>query len=464
MIRPIRMTIHNIGIVEDITYEFNRSLLCFFGATKQGKTTATLTAMNLIRGGAFPPKILRDGTKDGFVQLDIEGGSITRRFWVDPKDGVTNAELTFLRNNDPVPVPRPVEQLRNIFGNPFNENPELFRTWGPTDRQKFFVESLGIDTGELDAEKKDINDQNRMLQAKIDGYGDISEEIVLPVDTGPIKAGIASRKREHASQIASWQTELDGMRLEWQSGKRRELANAQANRQGLLTAHDRSVARIKELEAELAAERERYDNLLQTVIEAEDHIKLLKTEVESLPDLKPQADALKAKIATPCDTSDLDAQLSEAAAQDVRVATYQSNLAKIEQRKHDNELLALNKERLKEIKQLKAAKLAQIAEDSGIKGLSFDEDGNFLYEGATAGLISTSQCQRLTLELASLFPEAAKVEILDRAESLGVDIFKIIEGARERKSTILATIVGDRPALVPEDVGVWVVSNGKLMP
>jgi len=46
----------------------------------------------------------------------------------------------------------------------------------------------------------------------------------------------------------------------------------------------------------------------------------------------------------------------------------------------------------------------------------------------------------------------------------GVDIFKIIEGARERKSTILATIVGDRPALVPEDVGVWVVSNGKLMP
>jgi hypothetical protein len=96
--------------------------------------------------------------------------------------------------------------------------------------------------------------------------------------------------------------------------------------------------------------------------------------------------------------------------------------------------------------------------------LSFDEEGDFLFEGVTNGLISSSQHQRLALELKNCYPETVPIEICDRAESLGVDIFKIIEGARERKSTILATIVGDRPALVPEDVGVWVVSNGKLVP
>jgi hypothetical protein len=456
------MTIENIGCIELIEYDLKKSLLVFYGEVKQGKTTATLTAFNLIRGGAFPPDILRHGTKSGQVRLDIEGGSITRRFWVDPKDGVTKAELTLLMNNDPVHVPRPVEYLRKIFGNPFNENPELFRTWGPTDRQKFFVESLGIDTGELDAEKKDINDQNRMLQAKIEGYGDIDGTTVYPIDTVPIRSEIALRKKQHAMKVEGWQLELDGLRLEWQSGKRNELQKAKNSL--AISENDLSAqaATIVRLERELSKARANQDVITTEVATAKDKVKALESEVASLPDLTKQADALKAKIATPCDTSDLDAKLSEAAAQDVRVATYQANLAKIEQRVHDNELLGLNKERLKEIKLLKAAKLAQIAEDSGIKGLSFDEDGNFLYEGATAGLISTSQCQRLTLELASLFPEAAKIELLDRAESLGVDIFKIIEGAKERKSTILCTVVGDKPAEIPEEVGVWVVENGKL--
>jgi hypothetical protein len=459
------MTIHNIGIVEDITYEFNRSLLCFFGATRQGKTTATFTALNLLRGGKFPPDILRHGTSDGFVQLDIEGGMIRREFYRDPEDGLTKAyEIIYTRDNSSVPIARPVEQLRALFGNPFNQNNDFLKTMGPTDRKSYFVELLNIDTGELDSEKKDIDDQNRMLQARIDGYGDISEEVVLPVDTGPIKAGIASKKREHASQIASWQTELDGLRLEWQSGKRKELQKAKNALEITNSDVGREEANIKRLTLELEVSQKNLALLQAQRSVQYDAVQAFTAEVSQLPDLTEKANALKAKIATPCDTSDLDAQLSEAAAQDVRVATYQSNLAKIEHRKHDNELLALNKERLKEIKTLKAQKLAAIAEESGIKGLSFDEEGDFLFEGVTNGLISSSQHQRLALELKNCYPETVPIEICDRAESLGVDIFKIIEGARERKSTILATIVGDRPALVPEDVGVWVVSNGKLMP
>ncbi len=464
MIRPLKMTISNIGPVSDITYPLDKSLILFYGLCRAGKTTATHTAMNLLRGGAFPEDILRHGTENGFVQLDIEGGSITRRFWRDPKDGKTKAELVYLRDNNPVPVNRPVEKLRKEFSNPFNEDGDFLKRMGPTDRKQYFVQLLGIDTGELDSEKKDIDDQNRMLEAKIDGYGTIDDTPVLAVDKEPIRAGIASRKREHALKVASWQTELDGLRLEWQSGKRKELRDAKNALEIMdsdVTATDATIAR---LESELKAARTGLTQLVERREVQKNAVVVLESEVSSLPDLTEKANALKAKIATPCDTADLDKELQEAAAQDVRVAAYQANLVKIEQRQHDNELLTLNKERLKEIKLLKAKMLAQIAEDSGITGLSFDEDGDFLFEGVTNALISTSQHQRLSGELAKMFPEACAVEIIDRGESLGESVFALIDGAKARASTILCTVVGEKPAEVPEEIGVYVVAGGKLEP
>ena len=432
MIKPIRMTVSNIGVVEHIEYNFDKSLLVFFGEVRQGKTTATSTALNLLKGGAFPPGILREGTKQGFVKLDIEGGSITREFYVDPKDGLTKAhEIVFLRDNNPVPVKRPVEQLRALFGNPFLADGDFLKRMGPTDRKAFFVQLLNIDTGELDAEKKDILDQNLALQAKIDGYGDISEEPVLAVDKAPIKAAIATRKQEHASKVAGWQSELDGLRLEWQSGKRHSLEIAEQQ----LASGERAISQNQSNQAELRKQLAKLEadlDALRVAQTTQSHaVHVLKEEVALTP--RPGTEAarnkLKAQIATPCDTSDLDQQLEDAAAQDVRVQTYQANLVKIEQRKRDNELLGVNKDRLKEIKELKAQMLAKIAEDSGIKDLAFDEDGDFVFEKTVNGMISTSQHARLALALKSLLSgRRAPIEICDRAESLGVDIFKIIDG------------------------------------
>jgi hypothetical protein len=39
---------------------------------------------------------------------------------------------------------------------------------------------------------------------------------------------------------------------------------------------------------------------------------------------------------------------------------------------------------------------------------------------------------------------------------------KFVERAKREDKTILATIVGERPATSPPEVGVWVVENGKL--
>jgi hypothetical protein len=54
--------------------------------------------------------------------------------------------------------------------------------------------------------------------------------------------------------------------------------------------------------------------------------------------------------------------------------------------------------------------------------------------------------------------------LLDRAESLGKSIFEYIDRAKAEKKTIMATIVGERPAKVSPEIGVFVVEDGRVNP
>ena len=93
----------------------------------------------------------------------------------------------------------------------------------------------------------------------------------------------------------------------------------------------------------------------------------------------------------------------------------------------------------------------------------FDETGDFTYDGTQAGMLSTSQLMQLSSELSALYPEGLGVELLDGAESLGKSVFEFVNRAKAENKTILATIVGERPAKVPENIGVFVVEEGKVV-
>ena len=56
------------------------------------------------------------------------------------------------------------------------------------------------------------------------------------------------------------------------------------------------------------------------------------------------------------------------------------------------------------------------------------------------------------------------MELIDRAESLGTEIWKSVQRAEEHQLSILATIVGEAPAIVPENVGVFIVEDGAIAP
>lgn len=69
---------------------------------------------------------------------------------------------------------------------------------------------------------------------------------------------------------------------------------------------------------------------------------------------------------------------------------------------------------------------------------------------------------RLSSELSALYPEGFGLDLIDRGESLGKSIFEFVERAKREEKTIMATIVGEKPASVPENVGVFVVQDGKV--
>jgi len=135
------------------------------------------------------------------------------------------------------------------------------------------------------------------------------------------------------------------------------------------------------------------------------------------------------------------------------------------QQKVNNEKeLKVLEDRQRKIKTEKSALLRDYAGTCGIADLAFDESGNVVFEGTTAGMLSTSQLMRLSSALASLYPPGFDLDLIDRAESLGTSIYQFIDRAKAKDLTILATVVGEAPAQSPPEVGVFVVKEGKIKP
>jgi hypothetical protein len=77
-------------------------------------------------------------------------------------------------------------------------------------------------------------------------------------------------------------------------------------------------------------------------------------------------------------------------------------------------------------------------------------------------MLSTSQIMRLSELLSGRYPDGFNLSLLDRGESMGKSIFALIERATAEEKTILATVVGEKPAKTPDGVGVFVVEGGQV--
>lgn len=422
-----KLTIKNVGLIADTSIDLNKPLICFYGEIRQGKSTI-LNAVRWVCGGEFPADIIRHGEKEASVELAFDGGCISRSWYVS-KEGETKARsVVFVRSGKP--VPSPVAEIKR-FLNPFLLNQDHLADMGETERRAYFIDLFGVDTSKLDGQAFDCSREAQNLRAKIKGYGEIDLTPVEEVDASALKAELEKVRRDHAQKVEA----VDSF-------------NAAARDENGRV--DKALAQLENIRASISE--------LETKLG-----ELKKREAEGVKWLEGHSKRAEGARPAAPDTSALEAKIQDAGVQNVKARLFKKNAARAKEREADEAKVSELEAKQRKIKADKTALLKGITDSCKIKELAFDESGNFTYQGTQAGMLSTSQIMRLSSELSALYPEGFGLDLIDRAESLGKSIFGFVDRAKAENKTILATIVGERPAKVPENVGVFVVENGKVM-
>lgn len=422
-----RIIIHNIGLIADTTIECNLPLLIFYGQVCAGKTTI-LNAVRWACGGEYPADIMRHGSVEAFVELVFDGSSIKREWYIG-RDQTTKARsIKFIKDGRLIDQPTTAIKL---FLNPFLLDQDYLRNMNEMDRKRFFVEQFGVDTKALDEEQLKLEREAQTLRAEIKAYGVID---VTPVEVPDVSV-LKQRRKEGLDAYHTQVTSLEAINR----------ATLDENAQW-----DRRFAEAAQARDEIKVLKEKLFDIERQLIRAEvwmvAHPKEDPLPIPAAPDMTPY-----------------DTRINSAAADQVRFEQYQKNLERSKEQVLKTAELKKRETRQLEIQREKVAQLKGLSDTCGVPGLAFNEAGDFTYESTTAGMLSTSQLMKLSSAVAELYPEGFGLNLLDRGESLGRHIFEYVDRAREKNTTILATVVGERPAKVPSGVGVFVVTDGIVL-
>jgi DNA repair exonuclease SbcCD ATPase subunit len=453
-----KLIVKNIGMIADATIELNKPMIVLFGEVRQGKTTF-LNAVKWGFGGKFPADILRNGETEASITQVLDEGMIQRTFY-RAKDGSTKARPLHCERRG-VTVEDPVAEIKK-FLNPFLLDQNFLANKSELERKQWFASQFAVDTAGLDSEIIRAEAKAQETRAKLKGYGDIDTTAVEPPPSiAALQEARAGILKEHSSDLEVLRGELAKCRADYgvvcaailkgnQVVRENNFQRAQAmdKRDGFKT----DVVRLERQLAEAKDGQESYEKWL---------IGHPPMDAVLLPP-EPDTSVLEKGLSSQPNTAAVDQAISQCEAQAVRFEQYQANLKRQAARDIDECLIRSLESQIRELRGKKIAKLKECSVNSGIPGLAFDEAGNFSYDGCQAGMLSTSQLMELSSRLSALYPEGFGLELLDRGESLGKSIFQFVERAKQENKTILATVVGERPAEAPAEVGVFVVEQGTI--
>jgi AAA domain len=429
------LQICNIGLIVNETINFDKPLLLFYGEVRQGKTTI-LNAVRYVFGGSFPTDLIRHGEQQAFIQLNFENGDHVRREFYRAGDECKARPVVFVEKG--ARVARPVDRLKKLL-NPFMLDQEHIVRMTELERKKFFADLFQTATDDLDNENARAATQAQELRIKVKAYGDIQPVKVERVNAQQLHADVTSLRLRNTERTKAWQTAKNEVAEHNQS--RREAAGVLAT---WATNIGEIEQRIAELQTRLGEAKGQHTN-----------IKTWLEDPANAEQVTPAEPVLESDVA-------LQQQISDAGAQNVRAENYERDVKRLETKLAEEARVLEIERRQRAIRDEKIARLDKISANCGVPGLKFVDNGEFIFEDTQPGMLSTSQLMRLSQFLSSLYPEGLGLDLVDRAESLGRAVFEFVEKAQREEKTILATIVGERPATVPENIGVFVVSNGKI--
>ena len=430
------LEIKNIGMIEHEIIQLDKSLILFYGDIKQGKTTI-LNAVKFCYGGTVPAEFIRKGEKSGFVKITFNKGYITRKVSRDKK-GVSKAKKIEFFDGAEI-LKKPSDAIKKLL-NPFSLDQNFFINKKPAAKKEFLTDLFQIDTTSDDKKIDILFQEAKELRMKISMYG---EAELIPVEKPDIDL------LNESKESINVQNEI--LKNSYKSEcKKIDDTNKIADE------HNETIKKGKSL---IDEKKEKIDYLNHEIIELENEV----TEIETwLSENEEQQIAEHPQQPDYISTEKVDEDIRHSEADLIRYATYQDELKKIEKKTADEDSLKEKTDLQKELKKGKASRLKSISDSCGVPGLSFDELGDFVFDGTAHDMLSTSQEMTLSKHLESLYPEGIGIQLIDRGESLGESIYKYIDDARLKEKTILATIVGSKPANVPSDIGVFVVESGKI--
>lgn len=456
-----KLIIHNVGIIEHFDMPVNKSLNLFYGDIKQGKTTI-LNAIRWAFGGEYPTDIMRHGQTEAFVEIaaDDDGVDVLiRREWYVNKDGeTTNRPLVFSRAG--VDQARPAETLKK-FLNPFVMDDRYFVDMTALEKGRFLCRLFGVDTREEDKQIGEMSEEASQLRIVIKSYGEIIPVEVKPVDTTELqeirKRNVAACEADRAAATQALNVALGQWRAECEGVEARNAVarKTNADRVTVIQKMDDAKARRLVLQAELA---EIETKLAKGEAWLWDHKEQTLESVPARPDLS----ALEARCSASPDVEEIDQRIQQAGAVNEQHKQYLRDKRRQEEKEEKERHLIDLERKQAQLKADKVAKLAKLGAESGIPTLVFLDGGDFQFDGTSSAMLSDSQQMQLTEFLKGKYPEGFNVSLVDRGESLGKSVMTLVERARVRQSTIFCSVVGERPANVPEDIGAFVVEKGKV--
>jgi len=435
------LQIENIGIIIKEEIIFNEPLMLFIGKIKQGKTTI-LNTVKYVLGGKYPKDILRHGTDKGYGLIKFDDSSIKRVFRRKKDGTITADKIEFILNGEL--QDDPTKDIKR-FLNPFTLDQNFFIDKSELEKNRYFVELFGVDVSGIDKDIKSTEQAARDLRTTISAYGEIDITPVEPAD------GYALKK-ERTKILDAYASEKLVLDKENEEIRRKNDLIAKSGDEILdideFINHKRT--KILELENEIRV-------LTQNKLEHEQYIKENKIK-NTLP-----------PIPLP-NTEKIDEKISDAKAQNERRKRYLENKERYDEKQKKRLELSEQEKQLRKLRDSKVKKLADVSDKCGVTGLTFDENAVAKYKGSTLGMISGSEAIELSSELQRLYPEGFGIELIDGAESTGMiygsefgePVKFYIDKANSDETTILATIVGEKPAVVPGGVGVFIVKGGTL--
>ena len=434
--KATRLQVKNIGILKDnIDIPIDKPLIIFYGDIRQGKSTI-LNSITLLFGGSFSNDIIRHGQKDAFVELTLENGYIRREFYIDKNNVPKARQIKYVKDGRAIDDKVTAEVLKLV--NPFQLDAEFFNKKNDTQKNQYLLELFGVDTSQLDNENKLIEFDAKELRIKIKSYGEIDlTEHVLP--------NFESLKKE--------KSDIDKANNKIQSDYDIILNK-------IINDNEKSVKRsnnISQCNIEISTLDKTIEDLIFTLETAKARQLKCKEWLSDNPPIDKTKHPEKPKFKP---TTDVDTKISNAKVDELKYNTYLANVKKDADKQKDQKSLSGKESRQREIKREKSMLLTKVS--NKIKGLNFDNNGNFRFEDTANDMISDSQRLRLNSELSALYPEGLGLELIDRGESLGSSIYTLIDNAKRSQRNILVAKVGDKPAEKNDDIGVFVVDNGNV--